>query len=174
MQLGEYSYGTATVHRWTCQDTVKTGKFCSIGTGVNFILDGNHKYTTFSTFPFREILGWTECSPNNWGKNAPIVGNDVWIANNVTIYSGVDIGDGSIVAGNSVVTKSVPPYAIVGGNPARIIKYRFDPDTIKTLLLCKWWDLPLEVIRSRLIPHIENMPVFIAELAEICEEMQTK
>ena len=158
------------IARWRCQEPVSAGKYWSIAAGGVIVLDGNHRMDTFSTYPFREKFGWTECEFNNWGKKAPVIGNDVWIGHNVTIYSGCDIGDGAVVAGNSVVTKSVPPYAIVGGNPARILKYRFDEETIEALLKYKWWDLDPTIIRTRLIPHIDDIQKVIAELKDIHEE----
>lgn len=170
MDVGEYTYGTGniTVHRWTSGERVKIGKFCSVATNVHIMIDGNHRMDTFSTFPFREVLSWGECPRNNWGKRAPIIGNDVWIGMNSTIYSGCTIGDGAVIAGNSVVTKDVPPYAIVGGNPARIIKYRFSPAIIERLLKAQWWNLPLEVIREKLIPVMDN----IENILEIVEGIQ--
>jgi lipopolysaccharide biosynthesis protein len=110
------------------------------------IIDGNHRTETFSTFPFKSIF--PEVDANNYGKYIPEIGNDVWIGNDVTIYSGLTIGDGAVIAGQSVVTNTVPPYAIVAGNPARIVKYRFDEDTIRDLLEVKWWELPESFIRS--------------------------
>ncbi len=167
---GAHTYGNIVVLRWNSKENVYVGKFCSLAAGSVIVVDGNHRMDTFSTYPFRELFKWNECPPTCCGKPAPKIGNDVWIGSNSTIYSGCDIGDGAVIAGNSVVTKSVPPYAVVGGNPARIIKYRFDEETIKILLKNKWWDLPLDVIRSRLIPHTENMANFITELQLIRSE----
>ena len=168
MELGEHSYGVANVKWWTTPNKVKTGKFCSIG-GLTVFLDGNHRMDTFSTFPFAERLKWNECKPNNWGKEVPVIGNDVWIGDNVVIYSGVNIGDGAVIAGQSVVTKSVPPYAVVAGNPARIVKYRFDKDTIEKLLKYKWWDLSLDIIRKELMPICDDMQKILEKLRELHE-----
>lgn len=167
MEIGEYTYGTINVKRWISKDIVKIGKFCSLAQNITVVLDGNHHMENFSTFPFKEMFKWEECPIGNWGKEAPIIGNDVWIADNVVIYSGCMIGDGAIIAGQSVVTKSVPPYAVVAGNPARIIKYRFDTETINELLKYKWWDLPLDIIRSRLIPKINDIQSVLKELKNI-------
>jgi len=168
LRLGEHSYagGDVKIRVWTRPNVVvQTGKFCSIA-GCEFIIDGNHRIDTFSSYPFRELLHW-DCPVSNWGKDTPTVGNDVWIGNGVTIYSGVTIGDGAVITGNAVVTKPVPPYAVVGGNPARLLKYRFGPDVIAKLLELKWWDLPIDTIKARLIQHYENMPAFLQELEEI-------
>lgn len=167
MELGDHSYGGAIIRRWTTTDTVKVGKFCSFASNIRIVLDGNHHTDRFSTFPFRERLNWTECSPGNWGKSTPVIGNDVWMADDVVIYSGCNIGDGAVIAGQSVVTKNVPPYAIVAGNPGRIVKYRFDSETIRELLEYKWWDLPLDTIRSKLIPHADDIQAVLKELREI-------
>lgn len=172
MQLGEHSYsGHIEIKSWTRKNvTIKTGKFCSLANNIKFIIDGNHDYTKFSTFPFREVFKWVEVSPGNYGKENPTIGNDVWIGNDVTIYSGVHIGDGAVIAGQSVVTKSVPPYAIVGGNPAKFIKFRFSEDIIAKLLKYKWWDLPLNIIREKLIHHISNIEEFVKELELISSQ----
>ena len=151
--MGTHSYGDPKIRVWSRHDAkVVVGKYCSIADNVRFVIDGNHSLSLFSTFPFLERLGWKEYVPGNYGKENPTVGNDVWIGSDVVIYSGVHIGDGAVVAGQSVVTKSVPPYAVVAGNPAVIKKYRFEPEIIQKLLTSKWWDLPEEVIRSQIIP----------------------
>ncbi len=162
-EMGLHSYGTPEVRVWNRTDAVvRIGKYTSIADNVKFIVDGNHPLQHFSTFPFFERLGWKEYGQINWGKETPSVGNDVWIGSDVTIYSGVHIGDGAVVAGQSVVTKSVPPYAVVAGNPAVIKKYRFDENTIKELLEAAWWDLPEEVIKEALAPHV-------TDIKKVCE-----
>lgn len=120
----------------------------------------------FSTYPF-ERLGVKTTDTTVWGKYDPKVGNDVWIGNDAIIYSGVTIGDGAVIAGQAVVTKSVPPYAIVGGNPAKIIRYRFDEKTIADFLRLKWWDLPDSVIFTQLVPLRNDVPKIIETLEKI-------
>ena len=163
--LGDHSYaGNVSIYTWVNHKiAIRTGKFCSIG-NCKFVIDGNHPVHKFSSLPFREKMGWNEYPINGYPKDIPTIGNDVWIASDVVIYSGVHIADGAIVAGQSVVTKSVPPYAVVGGNPARILKYRFEPDIIEKLLKYKWWDLPLDVIRFEILPVADDISKVISVL----------
>lgn len=124
----------------------KIGKFCSIAQNV-IIGAGEHPLNYLSTSPFfyLETLGFRKGCKETYLKPVQ-VGNDVWIGDNVFIKGGVTIGDGAVIAAGAVVVKDVPPYAVVAGVPARIIKYRFDEKTIKELLDLKWWDLPREII----------------------------
>lgn len=129
-------------------DKLMIGKFCMIASGVEFIMNGaNHLVDAVSSFPFAIFGGdWADAMA---GKTYPnrgdiIVGNDVWIGYNATILSGVKIGDGAIIGAKSVVTSDVPPYSIVAGNPARIIRKRHDDATIERLLTLAWWDWDLE------------------------------
>lgn len=127
-------------------DRLVIGRFCAIASGVTFIMNGaNHAMTGFSTYPFNIFgNGWEEGF--DWAtiqaglKGDTIVGNDVWIGQEATIMPGITIGDGAIVAAKSVVTADVPPYAIVGGNPARLIRRRFPDDVIAELLTIRWWN----------------------------------
>ena len=169
--LGEYSYGDSPVYygEWGRTGTITTGKFCSIGGNLRFMINGNHRIDGFTSYPLH-ILGLnTPTLP--WGKSIPTIGNDVWISMNVTIYSGVDIGDGAVIAGNAVVTKSVPPYAVVGGNPARILKYRFTPDIIEKLLKYKWWNFPIDAIKMRLAPLYTDINATVNEIEKLYYEL---
>ena len=137
------------------EDKLIIGKFCALATGIKFIMNGaNHKISGFSTYPFYIFgNGWDTVTPKENElpfKGDTIVGNDVWIGYKSTIMPGVKIGDGAIIAAKSVVTNDVPPYTIVGGNPAKIIKPRFDDDTIKKLLEIAWWDWEIELISANL------------------------
>ncbi|OWP84288.1 chloramphenicol acetyltransferase [Flavobacterium davisii] len=131
-------------------DKLIIGKFCMIASGVKFIMNGaNHLTEAISAYPFA-IFG------HDWqyameGKSYPTkgdttIGNDVWIGHNATIMAGVKIGDGAIIATNATVTKDVPPYSIVGGNPAQLIRKRFSEEKIQELLQLAWWDWDIEKI----------------------------
>lgn len=133
-------------------DKLIIGKFCQIATGVRFIMNGsNHAMNGFSTYPFKVFGGeWSKASLDVKNKGDTLVGNDVWIGNNATIMQGIKIGDGAVIGTNSLVTKDVEPYTIVGGNPAREIRKRFDKETIKFLLELKWWNWDVEKITNHL------------------------
>lgn len=126
------------------------GKFCALATNTKFIMSSaNHKLDGFSTFPFCVFAhGWErEMTLSDFqNKGDTIVGNDVWFGFDSTILPGIKIGDGAIIGSKSVVSKDVPPYSIVCGNPARIIKFRFEDEIIADLLKLKWWDWPKEKI----------------------------
>lgn len=136
-------------------DKLIVGKFCALARGVRFIMNGaNHKMSGFSTYPFY-IFG------NGWEAHMPalselpfkgdtVIGNDVWIGYEALIMPGVKIGDGAIVAARSVVTGDVPPYSIAGGNPARVIKERFDAAVIRELQALAWWDWAADKVTRNL------------------------
>lgn len=136
-------------------DKLIIGKFCAIAKGVEFIMNGaNHRMNSLTTYPFNIMgSGWEKCTPQLSDlpiKGDTVIGNDVWIGQNVTILPGVHIGNGAIIGANSVVTKDVPAYHVAGGNPARIIRKRFDDQTIDFLQRLKWWDWPAEKIFDNL------------------------
>lgn len=136
-------------------DKLIIGKFCAIAKDVRFIMNGaNHKDSGFSTYPFFIFgNGWEKAAPKAGDlpyKGDTIIANDVWVGYDATILPGVKIGNGAIIAAKSVVTKDVPDYAVVGGNPAKIIKYRFDREIIAALLRIAWWDWSAEKITRNL------------------------
>lgn len=134
------------------EDHLIIGKFCQIATGVRFIMNGaNHPMHGVSTYPFKVFGGaWVKSSLDVTIKGDTVIGNDVWIGNSVTIMQGVKIGDGAIIGTNSLVTKDVLPYSVVGGNPAKLIRKRFDEETIAFLLDLKWWDWEPEKLADNL------------------------
>lgn len=139
-------------------DRLIIGKFCAIARGVKFIMNGaNHKLGGISTYPFQIFgNGWEKVMPTLADlpyKGDTVIGNDVWIGYDTLIMPGVKIGDGAIVAARSVVVKDVPPYTIVGGNPAQVIKQRFSSEVIAKLLEIKWWDWPI----AHLTQHLDKI-----------------
>lgn len=161
--MGEGSYGSPTVLSWGEGTIGRVGKYSSIASGVIIMLGGEHRTDWVTTYPFSAL--WPEAAhiqghPKTKGN--VFIGHDVWIGHDAFILSGVTIGSGAVVAAKSVVTKDVPPYAIVGGNPAKIIRYRFDNETILKLLSIAWWDWPREEI-SHAIPYLlsDNIQNFI-------------
>ena len=136
-------------------DKLIIGKFCAIAKGIEFIMNGaNHRMCSVSTYPFNIMgHGWEKCTPTLDDlplKGDTAVGNDVWIGQNVTVMPGVKIGDGAIIAANSVVVKDIPPYTIAGGNPCKVIKNRFNEELTDYLLQIKWWDWSAEKIFNNL------------------------
>ncbi|WP_448560896.1 CatB-related O-acetyltransferase [Trichothermofontia sp.] len=136
-------------------DKLIIGKFCAIARGVKFIMNGaNHAMGGFSTYPFFIFNnGWervTAADDAALMKEDTVVDNDVWLGYEAVIMPGVPIGDGAIVAAKSVVTKAVPPYAIVGGNLAQILRYRFADETIAQLLEIAWWHWEIAKISRNL------------------------
>jgi virginiamycin A acetyltransferase len=136
-------------------DKLIIGKFCALARGVKFIMNGaNHKFSGFSTYPFSIFgHGWERVMPQPGDlpyKGDTQIGHDVWIGYDSLIMPGVKIGSGAIVASRSVVVADVPAYALVGGNPAKIIRSRFPPETVQALLEIAWWDWPIEKISRNL------------------------
>ena len=152
--MGEYSYGYPIVLFGQREKTfLRIGKFCSLTPyKVTFFLGGNHRTEWISTYPFTSFFRKYSCIKGHPCSNGNItIGNDVWIGRDSAIMSGINIGDGAVVGANALVTKDVPPYAIVGGNPAKIIRYRFPSETIELLLRIKWWDWGIDDI-ERAVP----------------------
>ena len=138
------------------QERLTIGKFCSIACGAKFLFNSaNHALGSLSTYPFPIFFEeWglpVEDIPRAWdNKGDIVVGNDVWIGYEAVILAGVTIGDGAVIGARAVVTKDVPPYAIVGGVPAKPIRKRFSDGVIQRLLALKWWDWPVERIAANL------------------------
>jgi virginiamycin A acetyltransferase len=156
MQVGEFTYGHENISHIfeNVFPNVRLiiGKFCSIASNVKvYYGQGYHDSKNISTYPFgcnkNDILN-LNCYQKLKTNGNIIIGNDVWIGDNVTINSGVVIGDGAIIATNSHVTSNVEPYSIVGGNPSKLIKYRFEKNIIGKFLEIKWWDWELKKIRE--------------------------
>ena len=136
-------------------DKLIIGKFCALARGVKFIMNGaNHMLSGISTYPFYIFgNGWEKATPAPSDfpyKGDTVVGNDVWIGYDTLIMPGVEIGNGAIISARSVVVSDVPAYTVFGGNPAKRIKTRFEPETVAQLEAIAWWDWPIEKISANL------------------------
>ncbi len=136
-------------------DRLIIGRFCAIARGVKFIMNGaNHMMSGISTYPFQIFGGgWEKVMPAQEDfpyKGDTVIGNDVWLGYEALLMPGVKVGNGAIIASRAVVTSDVPPYTIVGGNPARPLRQRFDAATIARLQAIAWWDWPIALITAHL------------------------
>ncbi|ASO19563.1 virginiamycin A acetyltransferase [Actinoalloteichus hoggarensis] len=147
------------------------GRYCAIGADTRFIMAGAaHPTSGVSTFPFTIFGGeWQERTMDilfsQPSKGDTVVGNDVWFGYQSTIMPGVRIGDGAIIATGAVVTADVPPYAIVGGNPARVIRLRYDEADVARLTAAAWWDWPLELVTEHARTLMTGTPADIERIA---------
>lgn len=159
-------------------DRLIIGNFCAIAKDVTFIMNGaNHRMDCATTYPFY-IMG------EDWGgaiapvmdelplKGDTVIGNDVWIGQNVTIMPGVHIGDGAIIGTNATVASDIPPFSIAVGNPAKVIRCRFDDEMIDLLERLQWWDRPIEEV-DKLIPILSNPDIDQAKI-EIKKYLQSQ
>ena len=141
--IGDWTYGPLTVKDWNQSSTLVVGKYCSIAEGVKVLLGGEHHLDWVSTFPFVEVLQPPPKGPPSGKTKGDVrIGHDVWIGMEAMILSGVTIGSGAVIAARSVVTKSVQPYSIVAGNPARHIRFRLPEQVIPQMLSIAWWNWP--------------------------------
>jgi GT2 family glycosyltransferase/acetyltransferase-like isoleucine patch superfamily enzyme/2-polyprenyl-3-methyl-5-hydroxy-6-metoxy-1,4-benzoquinol methylase/Flp pilus assembly protein TadD/glycosyltransferase involved in cell wall biosynthesis len=168
-EIGEFTYGIPIVRWWGEKAKLKIGRYCSIAANVKIYLGGNHRHKCVTTYPFASPpmnKDW----PNANNRNLPtlpatkgdvVIGHDVWIGDDAVILSGVTIGHGAVIAARSVITKDVPPYAIVAGNPYKIVNYRFSQEEIAMLLETKWWDWPQALV-NQFVPSLcsENVSAF--------------
>lgn len=148
-KIGQYTYGLPKVWKWGSESSLSIGKFCSIAPGVEIFMDADHRVDWVSTYPFPAFFSNIANIGNKKyvsSKGNIEIGNDVWIGFGVKILSGVKIGDGAVIGAGAVITKDVPAYSVAVGNPARIVRSRFDSCTVDKLLALKWWDWPIEKI----------------------------
>jgi len=132
--VGKYTYGAIRILNYGNGQQLKIGNFCSIAGDTMFILNADHYVDTISTYPYLVQMGLEGVTREGVSKGDIVIDDDVWIGYRSTILSGVHIGQGAVVAAGAVVTKDVPPYAIVGGVPAKVIKYRFSPEIVEELM----------------------------------------
>lgn len=152
----EFEKKNVLYHYPVNKEKLVIGKFCSIACGAKFLFNSaNHTLSSLSTYPFPIFFDEWGLEKSDvaaaWDRKGDIViGNDVWIGYEAVILAGVTIGDGAVIGARAVVTKDVPPYAIVGGVPARVIRSRFPAEMVEALLRLKWWDWPAERIQEKL------------------------
>ncbi len=166
VQFPQYSIGRASYGRLKVIDfgegaTLKVGAFCSFAVGVQVMLGGNHRPDWTTTYPFSARgRRFAHIQGHPVSRGDVLIGNDVWIGHEALILSGVTIGDGAVVGARSVVSRDVPPYGVVAGNPARLIRYRFSPEVVERLLSIKWWNWADsridEAVPLMLKPEVEN------------------
>lgn len=167
--IGNMSYMMGTVLNVYLLNNshVLIGNYCQIARDTVFEIGQNHVFSGVSPYPFDQVLGeenvFAHRAPVN--KQQLVIGHDVWIGSGVRIIKAVKIGNGAIIGSGAAVTKDVPPYAIVGGNPAKIIRYRFAPEIIQALDKIKWWYWPLEKVKANR-QYMENVEEFIARFGE--------
>ena len=179
---GSIEYGNRDCH-------LLVGRYCALGHRLVFEIGLNHDYHGVTTYPFEDVLQKGDGTLNHArgvNRNQIIIGNDVWIGCDVTLLGGVRIGNGAVIGARAVVAKDVPPYAVVVGNPARVIKYRFSQEIIGKLQKIKWWNWPDEKILS-LLPELKDVRRFVdrfleeakaddeaAEMTDSMKELQTQ
>jgi acetyltransferase-like isoleucine patch superfamily enzyme len=154
--MGRHSYGRPQlIHNEWDKARVRVGAFCSIAPGVSFMLGGNHRTQSVSSYPFRIKFGMPDAAEDGVGasKGDITVGNDVWIGHEAFIMSGVTIGDGAVIGARAVVASDVRAYAVVVGNPAREIRRRFSDAQVTALVEIAWWDWPME----RILEHAPRL-----------------
>lgn len=166
IEVGEYTYYDdpdgaenfeehVTHHYEFIGDKLIIGKFCALAKGIEFVMNGaNHRMNSVTTYPFNIMgHGWENAVPELEDlplKGDTVIENDVWIGQNAVIMPGVHIGNGAIIAANSVVVKDIPPYYVAGGNPCKVLKKRFDDKMVAHLQKIKWWNWPAEKIFENL------------------------
>jgi acetyltransferase-like isoleucine patch superfamily enzyme len=157
--VGPHTYGQPVLRYWGSPRgyVCRIGDYCSIADNVQVFLGGYHRPDWVSMYPFPSFPGWDEArgKQDAFGRGDVTIGSDVWLGSQCVIMSGKSVGHGAVVAAQAVVSRDVPPYAIVAGNPARVVKYRFDEATIAELLRIAWWDWPPERIG-------QNMPLLLS------------
>lgn len=163
--VGEYTYyadpDEPTGFEWNNilyhygPERLEIGSYCGLAAGIRIIMNAsNHRMDGISTFPFpmfgSDWLQYMDMFAERPVRKDTVIGNDVWIGYRATVLPGVHIGDGAIVAANAVVTQDIPPYAVAGGNPARVLRRRFDEAQVERLLRIAWWDWPVELVTKHL------------------------
>lgn len=149
VKVGKASYGRLRVLCGNSGSEIRIGHFCSIGPGVTFVINDDHPLGRLSTFPFKAML-LGECASEGVDKGPIVIGDDVWLGANATVLGGVSIGQGAVVAAGAVVTKDLPPYAICGGVPARVLRFRLPEELIQRALEFDWGGVDERFVRAHI------------------------
>lgn len=148
-EMGVGTYGMPRVHDWNEGTTLRIGAYCSIADDVDILLGGGHRTDWVSSYPFPDYVEEAQgIADFGTTRGDVVIGSDVWLGMGCTILSGVTVGHGAVVAAQAVVTRDVEPYAIVAGNPARVVRWRFDEATRAALLQTAWWTWPEAEVRG--------------------------
>lgn len=148
-EVGIGTYGIPDVFEFGDDTILRVGSYTSIASGVRILLGGEHRTDWLTTYPFPAMMkGLEDIKDYAPSKGDVVIGSDCWICADAMILSGVTIGHGAIVAAGAVITRDVAPFAVVGGNPGKFIRWRFDEDIRQQLLSAAWWDWPMEEVKS--------------------------
>jgi chloramphenicol O-acetyltransferase type B len=168
VSVGRYTYGNPLCMVWTAEERIEIGSFCSIAERVVIFGGGEHRTDWISTYPFAEVFDIPEkrIVGHPASKGTTRIGNDVWLGFQSTILSGVEIGHGAVIGANAVVSRDVPPYSIVVGNPGRVVRYRFDLSVISDLVQIAWWDWPI----GKILQHADLLSTH--DIASVIPELK--
>ncbi len=175
-EIGAWTYGRPKVQRFDRTTRLRIGAFTSIADGVRILLGGEHRPDWVSTYPLHVFVpGVAPVAGHPTSKGDIVIGNDVWICAGATILSGVTIGNGAVIGAGSVISRDVPPYSVAAGNPARIVKARFDAATAEALERTQWWHWPETRIREAAPLILSNrIPEFLAFANAAATEATTR
>lgn len=169
VELGRYTYGydAGTFVLSQVGERIVIGRFTSIAADVRIFSGGEHVTDAVTTYPLRTLLLRPEATGNwdAWSRGTTTIGSDVWLGHGAVVLSGVRVGHGAIVGAGAVVTRDVPDYAVVAGNPATVVKRRFTPELVERLLAIAWWDWDVERVRAA-EAYLTAAPEVFADAAE--------
>jgi acetyltransferase-like isoleucine patch superfamily enzyme len=148
-KIGKWTYGFPKIYHWNEGCNLTIGNYCSFANNTAIFLGGNHRTDWVTTHPISNLMpGLTPIQGHPTSKGNVVIGHDVWVGNGAVILSGVKVGNGSVIGACAVVSRDIPPYAVAVGNPARVVKYRFNTSQIEKLMTIEWWLWPDDKVKS--------------------------